>query len=476
MASNGMIAKRIADRWRALSRRQIMAIALVVILTGALALTSIMRPAAKPGGVVAQLNADIPRAPDDSPVPTVEPLVLDASHPDEARLLNAEIAFSEAPNPAARPFNFKGDAVALARAIDCLASAMLYEAGDDMKGQRAVGQVVLNRLRHPAFPKTVCGVVYQGQERATGCQFTFTCDGAMARRPAAATWERARGNASRMLSGDVYAPVGHSTHYHTDWVMPYWSKSLDKVTAVDTHLFFRWQGWWGTPGAFARQLTIAEEPVIAKLAALSPVHKSDGGILLADALPGSLIDDSISAVQISAADIGKKIGPGKLAAIEPGGTGFVMTLDRGGDPARYAEAAARLCAGRSQCRLLAWTNDKATPRSFPVAETSLASMSFSYIRMKDSGIERILYNCDEFPDVPRVKCMVHRTPTAPAPKLLVDEQSDKVQVGMPAGARLVADIQRGELVPLKREDAAKFSARDDIGSGARATAQAGTAP
>src|SRR5690606_750773 len=111
----------------------------------------------------------------------------------------------------ARPFHYTGGEAALARATDCLAAAMIYEAGDDAVGERAVGQVVLNRLRHPAFPKTVCGVVFQGQERATGCQFTFTCDGAMARRPSAAAWERARGLASGMLAGDVYKPVGTST-------------------------------------------------------------------------------------------------------------------------------------------------------------------------------------------------------------------------------------------------------------------------
>lgn len=464
MASNGMIAPKTSFSGFLLGRwRLALAVIFVLALSGALILVGLNNRSNVPSGGEAELSANIlPKAPDNTPLPAVEPLVLDASHPDEARQLNAEIPFSTAPNPAARPFMFKGDATGLARATDCLAAAMIYEAGDDAKGQRSVGQVVLNRLRHPAFPKTVCGVVFQGQERATGCQFTFTCDGAMARRPSAAAWERARGNAARMLVGDVFAPVGYSTHYHTDWVMPYWSKSLDKVTAVDTHLFFRWQGWWGTPPAFARQLSIAAEPAIAKLAALSSVHTDEGDALLAGTLPGSLINDASAPAALGPADIGKRIGPGRLAAIEPGGTGFVMTLDPGGDPARYAEAAARLCAGRAQCRLLAWTNDKATPRSFPVAEASLSTMSFSYIRMKDSGLERILYNCDEFRDVPRVKCMVHRTPSAPAPKLLADERIEKSRINLPAGARPVADMQRGELVPLKREDAALFRPNAEV--------------
>src|SRR3546814_109789 len=124
--------------------------------------------------------------------------------------------------PAARPFIFSGSPVDLARATDCLAAAQLYEAGDDAVGERAVAQVVLNRVRHPAFPKTVCGVVFQGQERATGCQFTFTCDGALARAPTQAAWERARDIARSALAGKVYRPVGYATHYHTDWVGPYW--------------------------------------------------------------------------------------------------------------------------------------------------------------------------------------------------------------------------------------------------------------
>ncbi|HWJ69261.1 MAG TPA: cell wall hydrolase [Sphingobium sp.] len=393
-------------------------------------------------------------------IPTVEPLILDASNPDEARHLNAEIPFSTAPNPAARPFHYAGDTVTLARATDCLAAAMLYEAGDDAAGERAVGQVVLNRLRHPAFPKTVCGVVFQGQERDTGCQFTFTCDGAMARRPNPAAWDRARGLARAMLAGDVYKPVGYSTHYHTDWVMPYWSKSLDKVVAVDTHLFFRWMGWWGTPAAFLRSLAVLAEPAIIKLAALSPAHKDDAVEFALDGAGPALTGDEFPPLTIGPEQIGRRIGPGKLTAVESGGNGFVMMLDKGGDPARYAEAAARICAGRAQCRLLAWTNPRETPQAFPVTEQSLNSMSFSYIRMKDTGLERTLFNCDEFPSAPRIQCMTRRIPIAPTPRLLADEHADRDQSGLPATARPAADAQAGLLQP-DRIETIKLRARRD---------------
>ena len=90
-----------------------------------------------------------------------------------------------------------------AQALECLASAVYYEAGNqDDDGERAVAQVVLNRVRHPAFPASVCGVVYEGSTRPTGCQFTFTCDGSLYRQPDADGWRRAyegrRGGAVRL--------------------------------------------------------------------------------------------------------------------------------------------------------------------------------------------------------------------------------------------------------------------------------------
>ena len=183
-------------------------------------------------------------------LPPVEPVEFQSVDPNDARAFNATVPFSTLPNPAARPFRFSGSTDARLRAIDCLAAAELYEAGDDSEGERAVAQVVLNRVRHPAFPKSVCGVVFQGSERSTGCQFTFSCDGALQRwSPSEAAWDRARDVARMALNGAVYKPVGHATHYHTDWVVPYWSSSLEKITEVGTHLFFRWAGWWGTPPA-----------------------------------------------------------------------------------------------------------------------------------------------------------------------------------------------------------------------------------
>lgn len=155
---------------------------------------------------------------------------------------------------AAAPFSIRGIAAAdRGRAVECLAAAIYYEAASEpVDGQRAVAQVVLNRVRHPAFPATVCGVVYQGSERAV-CQFSFACDGAMTRPPARAGWTRATRIAAAALGGAVYAPVGLATHYHTYAVTPAWNRSLVMTDAVGAHFFHRWRGYWGTPAAFAQR-------------------------------------------------------------------------------------------------------------------------------------------------------------------------------------------------------------------------------
>jgi hypothetical protein len=109
---------------------------------------------------------------------------------------------------------------------------------------------VLNRVRHPAYPKSVCGVVFQGSARPTGCQFTFTCDGALRWSPQPALWRQAQDVARRALAGFVDKDVGTATHYHAAYVVPYWAPTLVKMTQVGQHIFYRWTGPWGEPPAF----------------------------------------------------------------------------------------------------------------------------------------------------------------------------------------------------------------------------------
>lgn len=151
----------------------------------------------------------------------------------------------------ARPLYIGNSGVDRTRALQCMTAAIYYEAASEPDaGQRAVAQVVLNRVAHPAYPKTVCGVVYQGSERPTGCQFSFTCDGSLARRPQRMFWERAENVARAALAGYVYAPVGLATHYHTVQVNPYWAPSLQYLSTIGAHRFYAFRGAAGSPATF----------------------------------------------------------------------------------------------------------------------------------------------------------------------------------------------------------------------------------
>jgi spore germination cell wall hydrolase CwlJ-like protein len=183
--------------------------------------------------------------------------------PTDAIAWNAAVPVSNLANPAARPFLLGGAGEAdRQRSLDCLTAAVYYEsATEPLDGQRAVAQVVLNRVRHPAWPSTVCGVVFEGARRMTGCQFTFSCDGSLRRAPMPALWQRARQVAEAALGGYVYTPVGWATHYHANYVVPYWAPSLVKSATVGAHIFYRWRGGWGRPPAFASRYA-GVEPAI----------------------------------------------------------------------------------------------------------------------------------------------------------------------------------------------------------------------
>lgn len=141
------------------------------------------------------------------------------------------------------------------RALTCLTLAIAYEAGwEPLEGQQAVAEVVLNRMRAPAYPKSVCGVVFAGHQRRTGCQFTFTCDGSLARRLSGTVMVRARMVAQNALDGLNPARAPGATHYHADYVSPYWAPSLARVATIGRHIFYR------PPGARDQQL--AGSPIV----------------------------------------------------------------------------------------------------------------------------------------------------------------------------------------------------------------------
>jgi spore germination cell wall hydrolase CwlJ-like protein len=207
--------------------------------------------------------------------PQPEPMVLRDVAPTEAFRINASIPFSAEANPRAPSTVFRAAGPAdQFRSLQCLAEAIYYEARSESEdGQRAVAQVVLNRVRHPAFPGSVCGVVYQGPLRAGGgCQFTFTCDGSLVRLPFGEDWARARRIAAEALAGYVYAPVGLSTNYHTHQVLPDWAFRLAKATVIGNHIFYRMPGAWGGAAAFSQAYRGLEPSPATVMAARLPIN------------------------------------------------------------------------------------------------------------------------------------------------------------------------------------------------------------
>ena len=268
-------------------------------LLGAVALSAAAVTFAPDLGIDTAEAAEAPPAP---PVMAYQPVA-----PDQALKLNAALPLSTVVPGSAQPFSMgSAGAAGRANALECLTSAIYYEAGQESTdGQRAVAQVVLNRVRHPAFPSSVCGVVYQGSTRQTGCQFTFTCDGSMTRGPMRDSWDRARKVAEAALAGAVYGPVGNATHYHANYVFPYWAPTLAKTAVVGAHLFYRWAGGWGQPNAFSQRYSGHEaNPAVLRSAALAVVRTP---ALEAPTTVAAMPITKVEGVTVRQADNGKRV-------------------------------------------------------------------------------------------------------------------------------------------------------------------------
>lgn len=409
---------------RAVRGRMILVLILTAILLTAPALLFVSRSHDLRG----VMGSDLPEHPALARLagvpPSAEPLA-EAEPPPftgaDAARLNAAAPF-EPLGPAARPFHFSGSPQDGLRARTCLAAAMLYEAGSDVAGQLAVAQVVLNRVRHPAFPNSVCGVVLQGSDRASGCQFTFTCDGALARRPSPRGQMLALARADLMLKGFVFARVGLATHYHTVGVYPWWSPRLEKIAQVGPHVFLRWLGYWGSIGAVRATPTGAEQSTALfagldfgqepESAAPMPRVEVDAGVLDmaketqgnagagagAGAVPGRpraamQIDAVIpasrrlapvrphqeEALVAPAVQSSALVGARLLQMFADEGI-FYVEMAPGVSKAQLRRTAELLCGGRAACRVYGWREGAPVPPQFRPGLASRPMPSFAYVR------------------------------------------------------------------------------------------------
>lgn len=226
----------------------------------------------------------------------------------DAQAQNAGIPISADPVEQAAAFWLKANPASYDTALKCLTQAIYYEAAvEPLEGRRAVAQVVLNRMRHPAYPKSVCGVVYQGAERTTGCQFSFTCDGSLLRQPMAGPWRQARDIAKAALAGYVEKSVGTATHYHADYVLPKWAFNLAKIEQLGRHIFYRFHGGWGRSSALMGRYSGVEAIPQLNLDALKARLMAEGeDAFVEQTVPGLTVTPHVTD-RHAAADVGGRI-------------------------------------------------------------------------------------------------------------------------------------------------------------------------
>ncbi|HQV04654.1 MULTISPECIES: cell wall hydrolase [unclassified Novosphingobium] len=347
-------------------------------------------------GVLAQL-ASLPGSPSALP-PTDFTLPLPGS--SDPRAQNAAVPFVGGVLDPAPPYRFNGTDTDFANARDCLALAAMAEAGSSDPGQRAVIQVVLNRARHPAFANSVCGVVFEGSERATGCQFSFTCDGSLARQYDPASWAAARARAEQALKGFVFPAVGNATHYHTDWVFPWWSPKLQKIAQVETHLFLRWPGYWGSVRSWRKFYDAQGEPSLAALMARPSAAAPMAGL---ESLPATNLGMGPVAMPPLPSDTPAVTGGDVVMRLPSGKASFVTVAPAAGADSALAMAR-KLCPGEGSCRVMGWSDRSVIPAALPLTGAARAALQFSYAR-DPAGAEIVLYNCDTFTGQPREKCI-----------------------------------------------------------------------
>jgi hypothetical protein len=206
----------------------------------------------------------------------------------------------------------------------------------------------------------------------------------MARRPPSpAAWRRALDVAAAALAGSVYAPVGLATHYHADWVLPYWSSSLDRIARIGPHIFYRWSGWWGRPAAYGAAPR-GTEPVVSMMSSLS--SSPDG------TSPAPTNDIAMT--------------PGRIRAIlsTPDDADMFMIRSAGGNGAADLAHARTLCADRERCTVYGWTDPRLVARALPLSPGQLDGLSFRYVRDGSPNAVAV-WNCHRIRRADPTECM-----------------------------------------------------------------------
>jgi hypothetical protein len=214
------------------------------------------------------------------------------------------------------------------------------------------------------------------------------------------------------LKGTVVKRVGLATHYHTDWVLPYWSPTLDKIARVQTHLFFRWKGWWGTPPAF-RSGYAGNEPIDPRIAYLAPGLSPES---ITAAGPAGVVIPNVSQ-----ATLGKNVP--KL--IDPDRAQFVLQLDKDAFPGSYASTALGICKGKSECTVMGWLKPEQIPTTVPIRPANMQAVSFLYRRRPSMEHDQALWNCRVFKRPDAAQCIPGTGPSSATAAMTMKDRVDE---------------------------------------------------
>jgi spore germination cell wall hydrolase CwlJ-like protein len=176
------------------------------------------------------------------------PASIDLAHPEEPPMASKRMVIVPAEPDVAKTFKIKPEEkqrVVAQRRVrlaeeNCLARAVYFEARSESDmGQLAVAKVILNRVKAPDFPKSICGVVYQGSGTRNSCQFSFACDGQPDDVKQPGAWEHAKAIAQRAINNDpAVAMMSRATNYHADYVQPRWAKTMRRLAKIGHHIFY----------------------------------------------------------------------------------------------------------------------------------------------------------------------------------------------------------------------------------------------
>jgi hypothetical protein len=212
------------------------------------------------------------------------------------------------------------------------------------------------------------------------------------------------------LSGNVFPAVGLATHYHTDWVVPYWSKSLEKIAQVGTHLFFRWPGYYGKQAAYSGRYA-SGEVVTGRIQALveaDQIDRAAGDVAAIDPSMESYMPKTVQLAGVTAVDL-----QGSAVRYANSATGdYIVRLEADAFPGSFAVLAHQMCKANDMCSVWGWTRPADMPMTFPIPAPAQRSASFLYEKTvaRPTGVAR--WNCREFGDRPASQCLPGTAPAS----------------------------------------------------------------